>query len=296
MRPSARGGHHKNVATDRAKVAHQTFNECDGFSVRRPRRKINLERRFVDGLHQTGRHVEDGKVGDPPIVVAIAERGGDDKVEIVRRPVIFVDIGVGGRDLAKLAGGDIDESEALFEEGVLNFAGFRSFGDQRSGGARGVFRKENGDGLAVRRKFWRSQKTFHIGEALCELAGCVLQVQLQLTGFGGIGEKGDAAAVRGPGDVALGSRSSCRRSDFSRGSLAVNRGGEDCIVAGFRAVFVAKFFDPGDFFAVGRYHSLSEAAGSGERMDGLFNRGRDFLFFDVVETLFDSLLGSFLFL
>ena len=208
MRLFARGRHQKNVAADRAKVAHQAFNECDGFSVRRPRRKINLERRFVDGLHQAGCGVEDGKVGDPPIVVAITERGGDDKVEIVRRPVIFVDIGVGGRDLAKLAGGDIDESEALFEEGVLDFAGFGSFGDERSGGARGIFRKENGDGFAVRRKFWRGQKAFHIGQALGGLAGCGLQIQLQLAGFGGVGEEGEAAAVRGPGDVAFCARSS----------------------------------------------------------------------------------------
>jgi len=52
-----------------SKVAHAIFNECDGFPSATTR-KINLERRFVDGLHQAGRGVEDGKVGDPPIVVA----------------------------------------------------------------------------------------------------------------------------------------------------------------------------------------------------------------------------------
>ena len=36
-------------------------------------------------------------------------------------PIVFIDVHVGGRDLAEVGGGDVDKSEALFEKGVLDF-------------------------------------------------------------------------------------------------------------------------------------------------------------------------------
>ena len=92
-------------------------------------------------------------------------------MEIVRRPIEFVNVSVGGRDLAKLSGGDVNECETLFEEGVLDFAGFGSFGNERSGSARGVFSEEDGDGPSVRRKFGRSEKTFDVGQTLRRPSG-----------------------------------------------------------------------------------------------------------------------------
>ncbi len=48
-----------------------------------------------------------------------------------------------------LAAGDIDQSQALLEEGVFDFAGFGGFGNEGAGGARGVLREEDRDGLTV---------------------------------------------------------------------------------------------------------------------------------------------------
>ena len=64
----------------------------------------------------------------------------------------------------ELGGGDVDESEALFEEGVFDFAGFGSFGDERAGGASGVFGEEDGDGFAVGGPAGSGEKAFHLRE------------------------------------------------------------------------------------------------------------------------------------
>ena len=119
----------------------------------------NLQRRLVDGFHQAGGGVEHGEFGDVPVVVAVAERGGDDEVQIVGRPIEFVNVGVGGRDLAEFSGGDVDEGEALLEKGVFDFAGFGSLGDERAGGARRVFSEEDGDGFSVRRKLRSGERS-----------------------------------------------------------------------------------------------------------------------------------------
>src|SRR4029077_16091612 len=95
--------------------------------------------------------IESGKFGDPPVVVAIAERGSDDEALAVGRPLKFVNVGVRRSDLAELARGEIDQREALLEERVLDLTGFRGFRDERARGACGVFGEQNRDGSAVRR-------------------------------------------------------------------------------------------------------------------------------------------------
>ena len=145
-------------------VAHQAFDEGDALAVGGPRGIGDLQRRLVDGFHQAGGGIESGELGDVPIVVAIAESGGDGEAEAVGRPVVFVDVGVGGRDLAEFAGGEVDEREALLEEGVFDFAGFGSFRDERAGGASGVFGEEDGDGFAVGRPAGSGEKAFDLRE------------------------------------------------------------------------------------------------------------------------------------
>jgi hypothetical protein len=105
-----------------------------------------LKRRLIDGFHEAGGGVEREELGDVPIVVAIAKSGGDSEVEAVGEPIVFVDVSVGGGELAELGGGDVDESEALLEKGVFDFAGFRSFGDERASGAGSIFGEKDGDG------------------------------------------------------------------------------------------------------------------------------------------------------
>jgi len=147
--------------------------------------------------------------------------------------------------------------------------------------------------FAVRRNFGKPE-TFTWFRRFASWPGADCS-QLQLTGFGGIGEKGEAAAVGDQADSLSARGVPADAVIFRRRSLAGHRGGEDCGVAGFRAVLVAKFFDPGDFFAVGRYHSLSEATGSAREWM-VVHRGRDFLFLDVAKGAFRQPAWKFSFL
>ena len=146
-----------------------------------------MQRRLVHGLHQAERPgVKCVELRDVPVVVAIARRGCDREPRPVGRPFELVDVQVGGRDLAEVAGGKVDESEALFEIGVLDFPGGGGFGDERPGRPRGVFGEEDGDGFSVGGPGRRSEKTFYAGEFLGETTGGGGDVELELTGLHGI--------------------------------------------------------------------------------------------------------------
>ena len=123
-------------------------------------------------------------------------------------PVVLVDVRVGGGDLAEVAGGDVDECEALFEEGVFDLAGLGSFGDQRTCGASGILREEDGDGFAVRGPTRSVQEAFHVGEFFRYGSGAGLgdgeNVQLELIFFDRVGKEGKALAVGRPGQAAFG--------------------------------------------------------------------------------------------
>src|SRR2546422_5310466 len=81
----------------------------------------------------------------------------------VRRPVEFVHVHVRGRDLTEVAGSEVNESEALFEKGVLYLAGLRRLGNQRTGRACGVLGVEDSDGFAIGRPARRGKKTLDVG-------------------------------------------------------------------------------------------------------------------------------------
>src|SRR4029077_9440730 len=115
------------------------------------------------------------------------------------------DVHVRRRDLAKASGGDVNESEALFEEGVLDLASFRGFGDERTGGARGVLSVKDGDRFAIGRPAGRREKALHFREALGGAAQ-VRNIKLKLAWLYSIGQKCDLFAIGRPCDATFGSR------------------------------------------------------------------------------------------
>src|SRR2546427_7238623 len=56
--------------------------------------------------------VEKVKVGDVPVVVAVAGRSDHRETRTVWRPIEFVDVHVGGRDLPEVAGRQVNESRS----------------------------------------------------------------------------------------------------------------------------------------------------------------------------------------
>ena len=91
------------------------------------------------------------ELGDPPVVVADAMRGGGGESLAVGRPVVFVDVKVGGRDLAGNTGSGIDNRDALFEDLLFHNALVGSFGLERAGHTRRIFGEEYGNRFAVGR-------------------------------------------------------------------------------------------------------------------------------------------------
>src|SRR5262249_50621139 len=148
-------------------IAHEAFNEGDGFSVRRPDRPSDLQRWLMDGRHCAGAGIDGEELGDIPIVVSIAARGSGYKVLTVRRPVVFVDVHVSRSDLAKGAAGDVDECEALFVKTVFNFAGFGDLGFEWARSAWRIFDEEERDGFPIGRPARCVKKTFHVSEFFC---------------------------------------------------------------------------------------------------------------------------------
>ena len=190
-------GNRVDITADGRLIAHQASDESDSLAVRRPCRIRHLERRLVNRLHQAGRSgVEKVKVGDVPVVVAVAGRSDHRETRTVWRPIVFVDVHVGGRDLPEVAGRQVNESEALFEKGVFYFAGLGSFRYQWAGRACGVFGRKQGDGLAIGRPARRGQEALGAGQLLGRATRSAHHIQLELAGFHGIGEERHLPAVR----------------------------------------------------------------------------------------------------
>ncbi len=254
-----------------------------------------MYRRLVDGFHEAGGGVESEEFGDVPVVVAIAECGGDGEAETVGRPTVFVDVSVGGRDLIELGGGDVDKSEALLEEGVLDFAGFGSFGDEWTSGASGVFGEENGDGFAVGGPAGSGEEAFDLGKFARRAGGggYVGDIELKLAGSCGVGEKGDFLAVGRPGDAAFGVDGvgyGC--GDALGRSFGTDFREVDYGVTGGDSLFCDDVFNPGDFLAVGRDGGLFETVRGGERIDDVLRGAGGFGLGDGFEARFGGLFGA----
>jgi hypothetical protein len=190
-------------------------DQSDALPVRRPRWPRDLQRRLVDGFHQAGGGVEHVKFGDIPIVVAVAECGGDREARAVGRPGVFVDVGVGRGNLPELSAGGFDQGETLLEESVFDFAGLGSFRHKWSCGARGVLREQHGDRFPIGRPLWTVEEAFYLGEFFGRAgAADIDDVKLQLVFLDRVGKKGEALAVRGPGEATFGvSRIACAGGD-----------------------------------------------------------------------------------
>jgi len=146
------------VAAGETEVAHDAVDKGDALTVGRPDRIGDLIFRFVDGLQQASGNFQSGKFGDPPIIVTIAESGGDCEALRIGRPVVFIYIGVGGRELAEFAGGEVNESKALLEEGVFDFSGVAGFGDKGASSAVAFSVKRTAIVFSVRGETRRAEK------------------------------------------------------------------------------------------------------------------------------------------
>ena len=104
------------------------------------------------------------ELGDPPVVVADAMRGRGGERLAVGRPVVFVDVEVGGRNLADGAGGGIDNRDALLVNLLFDHAFVGSFGLERPGHARRILGEEHGDRFAVGRPARMRQISGQAGE------------------------------------------------------------------------------------------------------------------------------------
>ena len=176
--------------------------------------------------------------------------------------------------MPQLACGDVNDREPLLEEGVFNFAGLWSFGDERAGRTRGVFGEEDGDRFVVWGEERCVEETFYMREFSWCAAVCGDNVELLLIFFDGVCEKREIFAVVGPGDVAFGVECGGESGgDADWGGIGfyifhIHRG-----VAVGGAVFAGESFDPGDVGAVGRDFGFGEAVRGAEGFDDVVDFG-----------------------
>jgi len=129
-----------------------------------------------------------------------------------------------------------------------------------------------------------------MGQPLCRLTGRAFQVQLQLSRFLRIRQKGDAPAIGRPGKVAFRVRRSRSSGDPPRRSFSVDRGCKDRRISGLHSAWVAKLLYPRHFLPVGRKGYLVKRAGLRQRSNRFLQRKRVFFLLYVAQPLFDSLL------
>ena len=90
--------------------------------------------------------------------------GNRDEALPVGRPVEFVDVQIGRRQLTNRARRQVRHGEALFVNCGSDYSCFRSHRHQRPGGTRRVFRKQECHSLAIGRPCRISQVPGQIGQ------------------------------------------------------------------------------------------------------------------------------------
>src|SRR5205823_2594686 len=119
------GGHSVKVATMKSLIAHETFNERNRLTVRRPAWHRHLERGFVDGCGAALGDTDRVDLRDPPVVVAGPWSGGCYKRFVVGRPIEIVNVKIRWRNLAQLGGAKVKNSNPLVMDRRVDDTGHR---------------------------------------------------------------------------------------------------------------------------------------------------------------------------
>src|SRR5438270_841125 len=136
---AAIAGDAEQIAAVETFIAHQSFDERDRFSVRRPARDRDLEGRLVNRSRATLVDVDLIDMRDPPIVVAWPRRSRRDEHFVVRRPIEIVNVKIAGRNLVKFAAGKIDNCDPLIMNRLVDNAGRARRGEERTAAASALY-------------------------------------------------------------------------------------------------------------------------------------------------------------
>src|SRR5205085_8096884 len=100
--------------------------------------------------------------GDVPVVIARTRRGRRDELPAVGRPIIFVYVEIGGRDLLDLTRRRVNNRQTLLVDFLFYHARCGRRRLERAGGARRILGEQQRNRLAIRRPFRRGQKTCQV--------------------------------------------------------------------------------------------------------------------------------------
>jgi hypothetical protein len=145
-------------------------------------------------ISRVGAH--DVEPGDPVVVGSRSFDGLRRERRAVRRPVVVVDVHVGGADFPYRSAREIDDRNALLLHRVADDSGVGLIGDERTGALRGSRDEEDRELLAVRRPLQLRELAFHARHAAGRTAAVgVEQVDLLLRRRTGVRQKRDRMVV-----------------------------------------------------------------------------------------------------
>ena len=265
---AARGVNDQQIAADEVLVGHQPFDEGDSLAVGRPAWMRDLQlwlaqraKPAIERQHEQARR--------PPALIAGAMRTDGSEGLAVRRPVVFVDVQVGGRDDLQLSAAGVDHRDALVLQVAVDDAGFPWRCAHRALGVSDSFEEQHRDSLAVARPGRRRESASHLRQLLWRSDAGHAHEELKLAFAAEIREKRQAFAVRRPGRIALVAR------------LARSRGDTDRLALGLREVENADDallrqppfgsgdgLDPGELLPVGGELGALESDGLAKRVEG----------------------------
>jgi hypothetical protein len=104
---------------------------------------------LVDFLQIAAGRINPVEAGNPPFVIAGTVRGGPDSSRRVRKPVIFVNVNIVGRDLRSPVSREIDRGEALLVDLRTDYSGEGRHRLEWAGNSWHTFDIEHRDGLTI---------------------------------------------------------------------------------------------------------------------------------------------------
>ncbi len=270
---ASRCRHDPDVPAGRAEVAHETVDHGDRLAVGRPTRTGDLQRRLPDRSGRAAVRGDRVELRDPVVVGARALRRGGGEALAVRRPVVLVDVEIGGAHLPRAsAPGRVHDGDALLFDLLFDDAGVELVGDQGAGLLRRALDEQERDRAAVRRPVEVAELACDARDLPGRAAVGRSDVDLELPFLVRIGEKGQALAVGRPGDAELAMEAAVPRRGDALGLSARGRSRPDRRVAGIPRGLVFDRLDPGHPRAVGRDlrggEALYVAEGVEDRIDG----------------------------